>query len=178
MVHTKAVEIGALLGGGFFAGEMTIDGLRYALIIAPKAEGEKSGDDELQYKISDRGVSDDTDSDYDGLINTDRIDDDNHPAAQFCRSLRIGGFDDWYLPARDELAQLCRNLGPTRKTTPDLFKTGGAEAFDENWYWSSTENAQTSYNAWIVGFYYGGQNYFNKFNTNGVRAVRRIKLTI
>jgi hypothetical protein len=36
-----------------------------------------------------------------------------YPAAQFCEGLSIGGFSDWYLPARDELELCYRNLKPT-----------------------------------------------------------------
>lgn len=166
-------EIGSPLAGGFFGGEMTIDGERYALIVAPKAEGEKL---ELRYKLNDRGTFDGTDSDDDGLANTALINDANHPAAQFCRGLQIGEQDDWYLPSRDELMMLWRNLGPYRKNTPDLFREGGAEAFNSTWYWSSTEYAQYSSYAWIVGFYDGSQNYTSKLSHYGVRAVRRLKL--
>lgn len=166
-------EIGSAFAGGFFGGEITIAGERFALIVAPKAEGEKL---ELEYKLKDRGTADGTDSDDDGLANTNRINDDNHPAAQFCRGLQIGGFDDWYLPSRDELAMLCRNLGPTRKNTPELFREGAVEAFDTDWYWSSTEYAQYSLYAWLVGFLNGYQDGLNKLNYYGVRAVRRLKL--
>lgn len=166
--------LGSPLAGGFFGGEMTIDGERYALIVAPKAEGEE--EEELEYKLNDRGTFDGTDSDDDGRLNTARINDANHPAAQFCRGLQIDGHDDWYLPSRDELMMLWRNLGPRRKNTPELFREGGAEAFDTDWYWSSTENAQNSFNAWIVGFYYGYQFNTIKDLSYGVRAVRRLKL--
>ena len=165
--------VGTPLGGGFFAGEMTVGGERFALVVAPKAEGEKM---EIEYKLEDRRTSDGTDSDDDGFANSNRINDENHPAAQFCRQLRIGGFDDWYLPSRDELAMLCRNLGPTRKSTPELFKSGNAEAFDEEWYWSSTEYAPNSFNAWIVDFNLGYQDGLNKYGNYGVRAVRRLKI--
>jgi hypothetical protein len=171
----KAVRpvIGAELGGGFFGGEITINGERFALIVAPKAEGEKM---DLEYKLKARDVFDGTDSDDDGLANSDKINDDNHPAAQFCRSLRIGDHDDWCLPSRDELAMMERNLGPNRKNTPDNFKAGDAEAFDTTWYWSSTEYAQYSGTAWLVGFNYGTQGYSNKNYNYGVRAVRRFKI--
>lgn len=166
--------LGAPLGGGFFAGEMTINDERYALVVAPKAEGENL---ELEYKREDRRTADGTDSDDDGLANSDRINDANHPAAQFCRSLRIGGHDDWYLPSRDELAMLWRNLGPRRKNPPESFREGGDEAFDkEGWYWSSTEHAQYSDDAWLVVFSDGYQNVNFKDNDNGVRAVRRFKI--
>ena len=36
-----------------------------------------------------------------------------YPAAQFCEGLSIGGYTDWYLPARDELELCYRNFKPT-----------------------------------------------------------------
>ena len=165
--------VGNALGGGFFGGEMTIEGERYALIVAPKAEGEKM---EIEYKLEDRRTSDGTDSDDDGMANSDHINDANHPAALFCRQLRIGGFDDWYLPSRDELVMLCWNLGPTRKSTPEPFKSDNSEAFDEDWYWSSTEYAPYSNTAWLVDFSGGYQYYLIKSYHYGVRAVRRLKI--
>jgi len=164
---------GAPFGGGFFGGEIVIEGTRYALIVAPKSEGEKMG---LEYKSKDRGTPDGTDSDDNGLGNSEITNDANHPAAQFCRSLHIGGHDDWYLPSRDELAILCRNISPTRKNTPELFKSDGPEAFEKDWYWSSTEYAPYSVDAWIVGFDDGSQYGYGKDYEFGVRAVRRLKI--
>jgi hypothetical protein len=166
-------EIGSPLGSGFFAGEYTLGGQRYALVVAPKAEGEKL---ELQYKAEDWRTADGADCDEDGLVNSDKLSDDNHPAAQFCRSLRIGDHDDWYLPSRDELAMLWRNLGPRRKNAPVLFREGAAEAFETEWYWSSTENASYSTDAWDVGFDGGDQYGYSKDSYAGVRAVRRFKI--
>ena len=165
--------LGAEFGGGFFGGEITFDGERYALVVAPKVEGEKM---DLQYKKKKLDTADGTDIEDDGFYNSCQIDDANHPAGQFCRALRIGGHDDWYLPSRDELMTIWMALGPNRKKTPELFKSGGAEAFDNTWYWSSTEHAQYSDGAWVVGFFNGSQNYYGKDGTNGVRAVRRLKL--
>ena len=166
-------DLGSPLGGGFFAGEMTIDGVLYALVVAPRTEGEKM---ELEYKKADRTTADGTDSDDDGTVNSERINDANHPAAQFCKSLKIGGHDDWYLPSRDELAMLWRNLGPRSKNTPELFREGAAEAFQPNWYWSSTEHASYSNSAWYVSFTGGYQGSDGKHYDCGVRAVRRFKI--
>jgi hypothetical protein len=165
--------LGVAFGGGFFAGEIIVDEVRFALIVAPKAEGEKM---DLEYKKKNRGISDGTDSDDDGLANSEKINDANHPAAQFCRSLQVGGFNDWYLPSRDELALLERNLGLSRKNTPELFREGGSEAFERDWYWSSTEYASYSGYAWVVYFSNGSQGYDGKSDANGVRAVRRLKI--
>jgi len=165
--------IGLPFAGGFFAGELALDGERYALVVAPKAKGEKL---KLEYKKKSLGTSDGTDNDDDGLSNSERINNANHPAAQFCRSLKIGGFDDWYLPSRDELMRIWMGLGPNRKNTPVLFKAGGAEAFEDCWYWSSTEYASFSDGAWVIFFSGGGQTNGNKFYKFGVRAVRRLKI--
>lgn len=163
--------LGAPLAGGFFAGEVTVDGLLYGLVVAPKAEGEK-----LELKYNKSNTASGAESDDDGMANSEIIHDANHPAAQFCRALKIGEFDDWYLPSRDELAMLQRNLGPRRKNTPALFLEGGAEAFRPTWYWSSTEHASYSHYAWIVAFGDGYQYGYNKSGGCGVRAVRRFKI--
>lgn len=166
-------EIGSPLGGGFFAGEMILNGELFAMIVAPKAEGEAA---DVIYKGKDRDVAYGADSDEDGLANCEHLNYANHPAAQFCRSLQIGGYDDWYLPSRDELMMLCRNLGPWRKNTPELFREGAAEALVPQWYWSSTEHASYSNYAWVVDFYGGSQGYYNMNYSFGVRAVRRLKI--
>lgn len=165
--------LGAEFGGGFFGGEIVVAGVRYALIVGPKAEAEKM---DLEYKLKARGTADGTTSDDEGLENSNLINDANHPAAHFCRSLRIAGHDDWYLPSRDELMHLWMNLGPNRKNTPVPFKTGASEAFECAWYWSSTERASYSSYAWSVGFSDGCQSSVNKVNDVGVRAVRRLKI--
>jgi hypothetical protein len=170
----KAIPvIGAPFEGGFYGGEIIVNGERFALVVAPKAEGEKM---ELEYKLKDRSTSDETASDDDGFANSELINDSNHPAAHFCRQLQIGGFNDWYLPSCDELALLCRNLGPRRKNTPELFREDAAEAFNTEYYWSSTEHAPHSNLAWLVGFGSGGQYYYGKYTSFGVRAVRRLKI--
>ncbi|PWT78597.1 MAG: DUF1566 domain-containing protein, partial [Bacteroidetes bacterium] len=144
--------IGMPFGGGFVGADYMLNGERYVVIVAPKAEGKKMN---LAYKLRNRGTSDGTLSDDDGFANSELINDDNHPAAQYCRSLRIGGVDDWQLPSRDDQMRIWLNLGPNRKYTPELFRAGGAEAFENCWYWTSTEHASLSTYAWMVNFVNG-----------------------
>ena len=175
-VEQEVVElptIGAPFAGGFFAGEHIIDGECYALVVAAKSEGEKLS---VEYKKKSLGTADGTDSEEDGLANSEKINDKNHPGAQFCRSLQIGGHKDWYLPSRDELMRIWLALGPNKKNTPEIFRSGGAEAFEGRWYWSSTEHASYSDYAWVVGFNDGGQGTSSKYGDAGVRAVRRFKI--
>jgi Protein of unknown function (DUF1566) len=65
-----------------------------------------------------------------GSLNTNLIDNmpDPHKAARYCQNMILNGFDDWFLPTKNEL-----NLLYTNK---DL--VGG---FNGNNYWSSTENS-------------------------------------
>ena len=168
----KIPSIGEPFGGGFFAGLYFENGIRHALIVAPKAEGQAAG--KLEWGM--RGKATEAHSLIDGLANTRAL-DDSYPAATFCRALRIGGFDDWHLPALDQMSVLRANLTPEddhvpAQTTAEAFKLGGAEAFDINdWYWTSTEFMPGS--AWIQSFGSGHQDNHDELNSLRVRAVRK-----
>jgi hypothetical protein len=69
---------------------------------------------------------------------------------------------EWFLPSINELNQMYVN-----KTT--LEGVSGFTAFS-SYYWSSTEYVYS--NAWFQYFLNGNQNYFNKYYTYNVRAVR------
>jgi hypothetical protein len=80
-------------------------------------------------------------------------------AANFCDDLVLNGFDDWFLPSRDELGLMYTNL-----------KKNGFGNFTNNSYWSSSEydylNAYTQY------FSSGLQSCNNKLHSYSIRAVR------
>jgi len=78
-------------------------------------------------------------------------------AAQLCLDFDYNGYNDWYLPSKNELNKLFIN----RVAIGD-FSTEG--------YWSSSEYNSTS--AWGQSFTNGVQNYDSKNNPNYVRAVR------
>ena len=93
--------IGSSFQGGHYAGLIshTANGVAsHALIIAPKAFGSALN---LAWKTANM-TSSGTTSVYDGFANSEAMNNASHPAAQFCRSLTIGGYDDWYLPAAQE----------------------------------------------------------------------------
>lgn len=163
--------IGAPLAGGFFAGTFLLEGRIHALIVAPKAEGETEA--AWQTKGKDKAPAR---SMRDGLANSEAINDDDHPAARFCRSLSIGGHDDWYLPSRHEAALLAENLMPgdgyvPEQTPAEAFREGGPEAFERRAYWTSTE-LESGY-AWYQNFCYGYQHGLGKDWRCRVRAVRK-----
>lgn len=161
-------SIGAEFGGGYLAAVMPApEGRLYALIVAPKADGQKDG---VKWKTS-YTKTEGTASYVDGLANSKAMDSDEHPAARFCRSLTIGGFDDWHLPASAEQAAIWANLGPNH-TPVAAFQQGAPEAFDERWYWSSTEFGSGL--AWGQDFDDGYQDDVRKPHEGLCRAVRKI----
>lgn len=160
--------IGEAFGGGYLAALMPApEGKFYALIVAPKAEGQKDKVKRKTASTKTEGAA----SPIDGFANSEAMNNHKHPAAQFCRSLRIGGFDDWHLPASAEQAAIWANLGPNH-TPVSAFQKGAAEAFDKRWYWSSTEFG--SGYAWAQDFSDGIQGYGYEFNVYRCRAVRKI----
>lgn len=192
--------IGTAMGGGFYAGRILIDSKPFALIVAPKAEGEHKP----AIWISDYKDVPGAKSYSDGLANTQTMAEAGSRLAQWALGLEIDGQNDWYLPAQDELEVIYRNLKPTtdknscwarsginlsaaeptRPYTPDLpsrtmskaFQNGGSEAFDTDWYWSSTQHASGSDFAWYQYFDNGNQNYYITFLKLRARAVRRLPI--
>jgi uncharacterized repeat protein (TIGR02543 family) len=64
-------------------------------------------------------------------------------AAHYCQNLEYGGYDDWYLPSRPELAYICDRL--YRNNVGD-FESQGV-------YWSSSEKTQdTQEYAYVIIF--------------------------
>jgi len=110
--------IGEAFGGGFYAGNIIEGGVEYYVIVAPKSSGESSNQ---QFKTANTASPTATQTLNNGPAATSAmVTAGSHPAAAFCDGLTIGGFSDWYLPARDELELCYRNLKPTT----DSNKTG------------------------------------------------------
>jgi hypothetical protein len=200
-MDTTTTEIptipGTAFAGGFYAGRILVGGIEHVLIVAPKSEGEA----EEQLNESGGRVADAL-SFCDGYANTLAFDTAGSDLAKWARGLRIGGFDDWYLPSRDELEILYRAFKPTTaenycyrgdnpssvpvgyaympdspgQTTHDAFRARGAEAFEAEWYWSSTQCAGVEAYAWCQYFGSGSQGTSRKDDALRARAVRRLKI--
>ena len=78
-------------------------------------------------------------------------------AAKLCHDLTVGGYNDWFLPSKDELDKLYINK----------VAIGG---FADGYYWSSSEGSAGL--AWLQRFGDGGQSIFSKGFLELVRAVR------
>lgn len=89
-------------------------------------------------------------------------------AAKLCSDLVCGGYDDWFLPSKDELDALWDNL--VDDGTGSNSGVGGFAAGE--YWWSSSENNSNS--AWTQSFDDGSQGVTNKSNTitMRVRAIR------
>jgi len=86
-------------------------------------------------------------------------------AASICRSLTLGGYNDWFLPSKDELNLMYMNIGPGANGA-----NANLGAFGIYVYWTSSEsNSQT---AWSQLFKTGYQYYNYKDYLFLVRAVR------
>lgn len=193
------VPVGSPFGGGFYAGRIMIDGQAYALVVAPKAQGESTL---LQWKTSNTYTTW-ADSRNDGWSNTQAMiqaGSSLHPAAAFCRGLNINGYDDWYLPSQDESEILYRAFKPTTdsnntsfganpsaipptenyttsnplQTNVEVFRQGGGEDFEPVNYWTSTQVDSAYIRNQI--FSNGAQYTSSKTTSRLVRAVRRVAI--
>jgi len=183
--------------GGFFVGILNEGIHQKVLIRAPKAIGQLRA----AWNDSSKMVHGAT-SYIDGKANTLAMAAAGSKLAEKILALQIDGFTDWYLPAQDELELMYRALKPgTEKnylyarsgvnasaippaqaysadlpmqTEMPAFQAGGAEAFDEAWYWSSTQPAGNPGCAWVQGFGDGGQGYGRESDQYRAVAVRSL----
>jgi len=194
--------IGAAYGGGYYAGAISTAGnsvADYYLVVGPVASALSTG---KQWKTSNTTTAG-TSSVIDGPTNSSNMNNASHPAAQFCEGLTIGGFSDWYLPAKNELEVCYYNLKPTTTNNNTSYGTNtnavpsrgsnytagtpaqtsaaafvtttGAEAYTQNstWYYWSSTENSAT-GAWTQYFSYGGQFAMTKSGNYSVRAIRRV----
>jgi hypothetical protein len=87
-------------------------------------------------------------------------------AADICANLTIAGYNDWFLPSKDELNKMYLNIGQG-----NALGLGNVGGFASNSYWSSTEGG--IFGALGQDFGNGYQRFDDKFyNVFSVRAVR------
>jgi hypothetical protein len=161
-LNAAIAPLGTLLAGGILIARYFPYEKPFALILAPKAEGEFPL---TVWNTSTKKVEG-AENDFDGLTNTHFMIEAGSPLAQKIGELRIAGFDDWYLPSRGELLL----AWSARKTIPE------AERFEEDAYWSSTQPADDSSCAWVQTFSYGSQISWRKYGELLARAVRRVAI--
>ena len=82
-------------------------------------------------------------------------------AASLCADLILNGYDDWYLPSRDDLNLICQRIGSSGN-------------FAGSRYWSSSQalTAWAQTDAWYVDIYLCQVAFVGKDNPYRVRAIR------
>lgn len=158
-------------GGGIYAGAFQYGGSIGDLNIMvtpgnctnsnePACDGNA---DTLRLPFGVDGINTQTENEKNGASHTEYL-ASTYPdaqAAQYCYNLKFGGYDDWYLPAVDELAFL---LDEDRAT-----KLGGFQGHVD-FYWSSTsdeiDRAKARRN--------GGKSEINKSELKFVRCIRQL----
>jgi hypothetical protein len=190
--------VGTPFAGGYYAGRY-LEGDQLCLLIVSGKIGDFAP---VRWNKNLKSVAGAL-SFFDGMSNTRAMAEAGSPLAQSVLSLDIDGETDWHLPARDQLELLYRHFKPTTRknlgyrdgdnpssvppgypytdalpaiTQVPAFASGGAEAFEEAWYWSSTQRAQDSACAWLQGFAGGYQDLSRKGGEYRARAVRRLKI--
>lgn len=99
--------------GGFGSGANWSINVRYRVIKAPKASGETNN---LAWKNANTLAPASAGTLVEGWKSTTGLvaagDASVYPMAHWCRNRNIGGYTDWYMPSRDEMEVLIRNLKP------------------------------------------------------------------
>ena len=161
-LNLATATLGTPIAGGFLIGRFFLEAQPYALILAPKHEGEFPRT--AWHKTFD--TVKDAQSDFDGLANTRAMAEDGSPLAVKTLALRINEQEDWYLPSRGELLL----AWSARAVLPE------GERFEVDYYWSSTQYAADSDYAWYQSFIDGTQYDWPKDDEGMARAVRRVAI--
>lgn len=193
-VSAALPAIGQAYGGGFVTG-ITVDpdtGVRCLHITAGAEHELKGAWGEYGAKIEG------ADSFTNGRANTEAMAAAGSALAKQALALEIGGFTDWAIPARDVQELQYRHFKPTteenwaglrngdnphsepvgllyseedpKQTVHEAFQEGGAEAFCDTWYWSSSQRSASC--AFYMYFDAGNQGYYDKYYELRVRPVR------
>jgi hypothetical protein len=157
LVLSKIQQYPAVLGepwgGGYFAGYIshTADGNpTHALIVAPRATGATGTGYTLTTMLdlkTTNTTTADTISTFDGAANTAAMVTAgiaDHPAANFCVGLSIGGFTDWYLPSSAELEIAYYNLKTTTGSNFSGFGTNDYSVPKRTTLWTAAYPPQTA----------------------------------
>lgn len=93
-------------------------------------------------------------------------------AAGICSDLILGGYDDWYLPSKNQLNTMYLNKNSVNISNYSDYPSW--TNFAEDYYWSSTAGDLTNFepNAWLLIFFNGNTGLNSKDGTVRVRCVR------
>jgi len=200
---TTVPAIGAAYGGGFFAGQIGVSSVAtHNLVVSPLSTGQ--GSYAWKNVASSTPSSGSViDGPANTAAQVAHGNSTVYPAAHFCNDLSTGGQTDWYFGATNEMAVCYVNLKPNTQTNntssginpnavpartsnypsaSDPVQTSvaafqspsGAQRFTADAYWCSTQFSGNSARGAIVAFSTGQYGNQYKYNSNLVRAIRRV----
>ena len=98
-------------------------------------------------------------------------------AAKVCSDLSFGGYDDWYLPAKNQMREIYYQMNNISKGDYEQEWTNFS-LLSLGFCWTSTESLENpASNAWDIFFIDGTPGSFNKDTLFIVRCVRGGKIT-
>ena len=159
MISHQIGDTGPAGGIVFYDKGDDTDGWRY-LEAAPAEEEFQAdwGADAINVTGTQIGVSTGKDNTY--VIVAYLVSNDEYSAAAFkCEYFALNGYSDWFLPSKDELDLMYKNL-----------KVNGLGGFGAGYYWSSSQH--NIIDAWSQYFDDGSQHNIGKNNPVNVRPVR------
>jgi hypothetical protein len=163
-------DIGTSMEGGYFAGAISSSAngvATHGLIVSPKASGSNGG---TPLEWAGSTYIQGTTSEYDGAANTAAIltwlsgdPGREAPAGAYCAGLSIGGYSDWYLPARFELEIAYFNLKPSTNSNHTGSGSNSYAVPQRTANYTSSDPARTSVSAFQSSgsehFRYTGSGY-------------------
>ena len=209
--------------GGYYAGQLNDSGIIYNLVVAPKVSGGLEGQVKRQWKnvqeiddplfaneVYGRPATEAATSQFPGFwwvkVSPDGPNAGNYDPSN-TTGTGIGGFNDWYIPAANEMqiayfflkpgtqandtskGNIVTSVDPyfpstkygpgyPNQTTNPNFQEGGSEAFAvDDWYWSASQYGIGSNQAYIHRYSDGTYQQQAKTTTRYVRAMRRVPAT-
>ncbi len=194
-------DIGAAYGGGYFAGQLNLNGVVYNLVVSDRSVGLAINKRWGVVGVDTGYVSYDNGAPSSAAL---AALGSSYEAAVFCENLNTGGFTDWYYPSKNEMGIIYYFLKPSTganntstgananavspqpistnytsgnpaQTTATAFRTGGAQTItgENGFVWTTTE--VDANNALSTNFGNGNNNNTRKDNAaNDVRAIRKV----
>lgn len=147
--------IGDAYGGGYYAGDISTNGTGVAnfhLVVGPQSSAQVFN----QWQTSNTSGTGST-SFINGPSNSANLNSPSYPAAYFCEGLTVGGYSDWYMPARDEFEVIYYNLKPTTTANNTGFGTNAYSVPTRTTNYTAGNPPQTS----VAAFKDTGSQYLN-----------------
>lgn len=154
-------KIGQMHQGGIV---FWLDGKGGGLVVAPDGWNGKEGEPQARFGCTEIRIKGMAEGVGAGKTNTrlilEQCPDKEPTAARIASDAVINGFDDWYLPSKEEM-----------KLLYDALHVTGLQKLRYDFYWTSTQSSGLM--AWSFSFAKGIAYSYDKMDSDHVRPIRR-----